>query len=739
MSQVTIAQFAEVVKIPADRLLEQLANAGVTKNSIEDIISDEEKRNLLGFLRQSHGTGNRVTPKAKVTLKRKSTSTLKMGGARTSGAKSVNVEVRKKRTLNRPNSAAPVVAASTTPLSEADEQVRATRQNREEEEQKLLQQDEERRQHQLKKNEEEVRVKEEAERRQEEEIKRKTRESEERRLLDEQARQVAEKAAAKKREEEKAGGDKRGAGKRGDNKQPTRYGRKELHVAKGKSGRKNQKRNSRRHKVEIESEHGFTKPTAPVTIEVQVPETITIGDLAQKMSTKAAELIKVMMNLGTMATINQMIDQETAALLVEEMGHKAVLMKENALEDELLADEEHQGERKQRAPVVTIMGHVDHGKTSLLDHIRETRITQGEAGGITQHIGAYRVTTKKGDIAFLDTPGHAAFTAMRARGAKVTDIVVLVVAADDGVMPQTEEAIQHAKAAKVPLIVAVNKIDKPDADPDRVKTELAGKEVVPDDWGGDVMFANVSAHTGEGVDGLLDAILLQAELLELTAVADAAAKGNVVESRIDKGRGAVATVMVQSGTLRKGDILLAGREYGRVRAMTNEHGEQLSEAGSSTPVEILGLSGVPEAGEEAVVVPSERKAREVANFRQGKYRDVRLAQQKQASLDRMFEQMQEGQVSTVNILIKADVNGSAEALSDSLNKLTTEEVKVNVISSGVGGINESDANLAIASNAIVIGFNVRADSSAKKLIEAEGIDLHYYSVIYDAIEEVKRA
>jgi translation initiation factor IF-2 len=385
------------------------------------------------------------------------------------------------------------------------------------------------------------------------------------------------------------------------------------------------------------------------------------------------------------------------------------------------------------------MGHVDHGKTSLLDYIRETRVTQGEAGGITQHIGAYRVSTDKGDIAFLDTPGHAAFTAMRARGAKVTDIVILVVAADDGVMPQTEEAINHAKAAGVPLIVAINKIDKPGADPDRVKNELATKEVVPDDWGGDVMFANVSAHTGDGVEALLDAILLQAEVLELKAVADAPAKGNVVESRVDKGRGAVATVMVQSGTLRKGDILLAGREYGRVRAMMDEHGELLAEAGPSTPVEILGLSGVPESGEEAIVVPNERKAREVANFRQGKYRDIRLAQQKQASLDRMFEHMQEGEVHTVNILIKADVHGSAEALGDSLLKLATEEVKVNVVSSGVGGINESDANLAIASNAIVIGFNVRADASAKKLIESEGIDLHYYSVIYDAIEEVKRA
>lgn len=758
MSQVTIAQFAEVVKIPADRLLEQLASAGVTKNSIEDEISEKEKMKLLSFLRESHGSDKGIASKGKVTLKRK--STLKVGGGRASGGKSVNVEVRKKRTISKPLD--PVAAQKQAEEAKVlEEQQRVERERRAEEERKLQEQAEQRRQHQIKKKEDEERAREDAERRQKEDEERhkteaalKAREEEERRILDAQARQVAEKAASKKREESKAGAGKAGtgkggvgkggagkggAGKKGDNKQPTRYGRKELHVAKGKSGRKNQKRAAKRLKVEIESEHGFTKPTAPVILEVQIPETVTIGDLAQKMSTKAAELIKVMMNLGTMATINQMIDQETAALLVEEMGHKAILMKENAIEEELMASDEQDGEEKTRAPVVTIMGHVDHGKTSLLDYIRESQVTKAEAGGITQHIGAYRVSTRKGDIAFLDTPGHAAFTAMRARGAQVTDIVILVVAADDGVMPQTEEAIAHAKAADVPLIVAVNKIDKPDADADRVKNELSSKEVVPDDWGGDVMFANVSAHTGEGVDELLDAVLLQAEVLELTAVADAPAKGNVVESRVDKGRGAVATVMVQGGTLRKGDILLAGREYGRVRAMINEHGEQLAEAGPSTPVEILGLSGVPEAGEEAIVVPNERKAREVANFRQGKYRDVRLAQQKQASLDRMFENMKEGEVHTVNILIKADVHGSAEALGDALLKMTTEEVKVNVVSSGVGGINESDANLAIASNAIVIGFNVRADASAKKLIESEGIDLHYYSVIYDAIDEIKRA
>ncbi len=734
MSQVTIAQFAEVVKIPADRLLEQLATAGISKSSVDDEISDSEKMKLLGFLRESHGGGASAKSKGKVTLKKRSTATLKVGGgARSSTSRSVNVEVRKKRTIVKPD---PV--ATQTDSKEATENQRVEREKRAEEERLRLQQDENRRKHQIQKKESEELAREEAVRREKEAADKKVREDEERRILDEQARLVAEKAAEKKREEEKESSGRKKSGK----KQPTRYGRKELHVAAGKSGRKKQKKGAkgrRSPKVEIETEHGFTKPTAPVVLEVQIPETITVGDLAQKMSTKAAELIKVMMNLGTMATINQMIDQETASLLVEELGHTPVLMKENALEEEIMVAEEHESDKVHRAPVVTIMGHVDHGKTSLLDYIRESQVTEGEAGGITQHIGAYRVTTSKGEIAFLDTPGHAAFTAMRARGAKVTDIVVLVVAADDGVMPQTEEAIQHAKAANAPLIIAVNKIDKPDADPERVKSELASKDVVPDDWGGDVLFVNVSAHTGEGVDDLLDGIILQSEMLELTAVTDAPAKGNVVESRVDKGRGAVATVMVQSGTLRKGDILLAGREYGRVRAMMDEHGDQLTEAGPSTPVEILGLSGVPEAGEEALVVPNERKAREVANFRQGKYRDVRLAQQKQASLDRMFEHMQDGETSTVNILIKADVHGSAEALGDALNKLSTEEVKVNVVSSGVGGINESDANLAVASNAIVIGFNVRADATAKKLIESEGIDLHYYSVIYDAIDEIKRA
>jgi translation initiation factor IF-2 len=512
-----------------------------------------------------------------------------------------------------------------------------------------------------------------------------------------------------------------------------------LHIASDKSGRR-KKKGRGKPVVSTAPKHGFEKPTAPIVHEVSLPETITVAELAQKMSVKAAELIKAMMKLGSMVTINQVLDQETAAILVEELGHKPVLLKENALEEELIQSaEEAAGEEQPRAPVVTIMGHVDHGKTSLLDYIRRSRVASGEAGGITQHIGAYHVETDRGMISFLDTPGHAAFTAMRARGADVTDIVVLVVAADDGVMPQTKEAIQHARAAGVPLIVAVNKIDKEEADPDRVKNELSQENVIPEDWGGDTMFVHVSAKAGTGIDELLEAILLQAEVLELKAVADGPASGIVVESRLDKGRGAVASILVQRGTLRKGDIILAGHEYGRVRAMLDENGKPIEAAGPSIPVEILGLSGVPAAGDPAVVVADERKAREVALFRQGKFRDVKFARQQQAKLDDMFTQMEEGEVSNLNILLKADVQGSLEAISDALLKLSTDEVRVKLVATGVGGINESDAHLAVASNAIVIGFNVRADAGAKRVIEEQEVDLHYYSVIYELIDEVKSA
>jgi translation initiation factor IF-2 len=502
---------------------------------------------------------------------------------------------------------------------------------------------------------------------------------------------------------------------------------------------KRAKKKNKRVTKPQEPQHGFKKPTTPIVYDVSLPETLTVAELAQKMSVKAAEVIKTMMKMGTMVTINQIIDQETAAIVVDEMGHISHLLKENALEDELTQVEQLTGERVSRSPVVTIMGHVDHGKTSLLDYIRVTKVASGEAGGITQHIGAYHVDTPKGSICFLDTPGHAAFTAMRARGAKVTDIVILVVAADDGVMPQTIEAIQHAKAAEVPMIVAINKIDKEDADPKRVKQELVAHEVLPEEWGGNTMFVEVSAKKGEGIDDLLESILLQAEVLELTTVAEGRARGVIIESRLDKGRGTCATVLIQSGTLHKGDILLAGKEFGRVRAMLDENSKPISETGPSLPVEVLGLSSVPNAGDETVVVSDERKAREIALFRQGKYREIRLARQQATKLENMFSQMQTGQVNTLHIILKADVNGSVEALNDALNKLSNDEVKVKIVATGVGGINESDVNLAVASQAILIGFNVRADVSAKRLINEEKVDLHYYSVIYEAIDEVKKA
>ncbi|MGL5178451.1 MAG: translation initiation factor IF-2, partial [Aeromonas veronii] len=520
-------------------------------------------------------------------------------------------------------------------------------------------------------------------------------------------------------------------------KAPKKAGRRE----DDRDSRNPRARKGKRGKVAMPTamKHGFNKPAAVVNRDVVIGETITVAELANKMAVKGVEVIKVMMKMGAMATINQVIDQETAQLVAEEMGHKVVLRRENELEEAVLSDRDETSEAKPRAPVVTIMGHVDHGKTSLLDYIRKAKVAAGEAGGITQHIGAYHVQTDSGMITFLDTPGHAAFTSMRARGAKATDIVVLVVAADDGVMPQTIEAIQHAKAAGVPLVVAVNKIDKPEADPDRVKTELARYNVMSEDWGGDCQFVHVSAKSGEGIDDLLEAILIQAEVLELKAVVDGMANGVVIESFLDKGRGPVATVLVQEGTLRQGDIVLCGLEYGRVRAMRDELGREIKEAGPSLPVEILGLSGVPSAGDEATVVRDEKKAREVALYRQGKFREVKLARQQKAKLENMFANMTEGEVSEVNVVIKADVQGSVEAICDALVKLSTDEVKVKIVGSGVGGITETDATLAAASSAILVGFNVRADASARKVIESESLDLRYYSVIYDLIDEVKQA
>ncbi len=757
MADVTVKQFAEVVGISIEKLLEQFKEASIKISNADAMVSDAEKMELLTFLRTKHGKEDvpkkADKPKApKITLSRRSTSELKQTGSRTTSSKSVTVEVRKKRTYAKKS--VEKEEASDDKLAE----VQAQRQQLEEEQ---------RQQHaaniRLKEEQESSRqaAEDEKTKREEEKVKR---EEDARLEVEKQAEAKKEESAPKKdaaatdkRDKDKSSKDKSskdksskdksskepGSGRDGADHRKTKYGRKELHVVTDNSG-KNKNKRKRKHKVSRSAassestEHGFQKPVDPVVHEVALPETITVAELALKMSVKAAEVIKAMMNLGSMVTINQVLDQETATIVVEEMGHTVKLIKEDAIEEQIL-DTEDDGAAVTRSPVVTIMGHVDHGKTSLLDYIRNTKVTAGEAGGITQHIGAYSVPTKTGDITFLDTPGHAAFTAMRSRGAKSTDIVVLVVAADDGVMPQTKEAIQHAKAAEVPLIVAINKMDKPEADPERVKNELSQNDVIPEDWGGDTVLVNVSAHTGEGVDDLLEAINLQAEILELKAVVEGVARGVVVEARLDKGRGPVATVLVQRGTLKKGDILLAGLEYGRVRAILNDLGETLVAAGPSMPVEVLGLSGTPSAGDEATVVENERKAREVAVFRQSKSREIKLARQQAAKLENMFSQMAEGDVQTVNIVLKADVQGSVEAIVDALVNLSTDEVKVKIVASGVGGINESDANLAVASAAIVVGFNVRADVSAKRIFDEENIDLRYYSVIYDLIDEVKAA
>ncbi len=753
MSSVTVKQFAEAVAVPVERLLSQLSAAGLSAETADALISDDEKVLLLDFLRKGDDgvkTEESPSPK-KITLNRKSTSELRQSPSQGARSKTVSVEVRKKRTYVKRSAAADetpspednavetiteVVAAKPPEPEKSEETLKQEMRERAIEQARITAAAEASKKAKLKGH-----VLEEVRRLAAEESTRKKVEEETRLLIEARnaAKTTAAPASEKKADDTNPRNNKRRGGKGGD--RDTKYGRKELHVAKGKSGRRGGKKGKRsRVVVDDNQEHGFTTPTAPIVREVAVSETITVAELAQRMAVKAADVIKAMMNMGTMVTINQVLDQETASIVIEEMGHKVKLINEDAIEDEIvgLVDEES-GERVSRPPVVTIMGHVDHGKTSLLDYIRSTKVAAGEAGGITQHIGAYHVDTPKGTISFLDTPGHAAFTAMRARGAKATDIVVLVVAADDGVMPQTKEAIQHAKAAEVPLIIAVNKCDKEEADPKRVMQELVAEEVVPEDWGGEHMFIQVSAKTGQGIDELLDSILLQTEILELSAVTDAPARGVVIESRLDKGRGPVATILVQNGTLKKGDIVLAGLEYGRVRSMLDENGKPITHAGPSIPVQILGLSGVPSAGDEAIVVANERKAREVAMFRQGKFREIKLARQQKAKLENMFNTMAEGKVSIMNLVIKADVQGSSEALSDALRKLSTDEVKVNIVASGVGGITESDMNLAMASSAVVIGFNVRAEISAKRLAENEEIELRYYSVIYDAIDEVRHA
>jgi translation initiation factor IF-2 len=744
MPEVTVKQYADVIGVPVERLLVQLQEAGLAEKSPEDMINDDEKSELLGYLRRKHGKNDSSEPR-KITLRRKSVSEIKVP-ASTSGrdrvknrSKTISVEFRKRRTY----------AKRSTLEEEAAQQ-------RELEEQEALKAAEEAAEIAAQEQPPAVAEEKPPAKAGAEEAPPAVEEAETA-VSPEVAEPAAEKTEAATENIEHAPPEtaapaqpgevppssrEEAPRRRGEKEDKSRRGthRKELHVASEKSGRRKKKpARVPRSVVNRPAQHGFEMPTAPIVHEVAIPESITVADLAQRMSVKGSEVVKAMMNLGSMVTINQTIDQDTAAIVVEEMGHIPKLMKENALEEEVIRSVKLEGKEVTRAPVVTIMGHVDHGKTSLLDYIRRTKVAAGETGGITQHIGAYMVPTGKGNICFLDTPGHEAFTAMRARGAKVTDIVVVVVAADDGVMPQTEEAIKHAKAGNVPIIVAVNKIDKPDADPDRVKQELSKLDVIPEDWGGDTIFANVSALTGQGVDELLDSILLQAEILELKAPEDGPAAGTVIESRLDRGRGPVATMLVQSGCLKKGDIILSGHEFGRVRAMNDENGNEVDEAGPSMPVEVLGLSGTPNAGDEMVVVDDEKKAREIALFRQGKYREVKLAKQQASKLENVLSQMGEEEGAVLNILLKADVQGSVEALTESLQNLSTDEVKVNIISSGVGGITESDINLAMASKGVVIGFNVRADSAARKLVDEEGIDLRYYSIIYDVIDDVKKA
>ncbi len=752
MPEVTVSQFAGVVGIPVERLQEQIEESGLPEKSADEMITDEEKNHLLGYLRGKHGKGSAETKK--ITLRRKTSSEIKVPlsvqGRSKTKSKIVSVEFRRKRTYVKRSAIEEftkpeIVEELPEETTEAVEDIVDSALLAEATKSVDYTSVETANEHQVEgthvDGSEEREVKSVVDETAVAEVEDSTPAEE---TVEEPV--IVETLVQEKPDQTKIGQEqtdnKSRTGKKGKNKdKSTRYGRQELHVASEKSGRR-KKKPRRRQKVmpTIETQHGFEKPTEPIIREVEIPENISVGDLAQKMSVKATEVIKMMMGLGSMVTINQMLDQSTASLVVEEMGHKVILLSETALEDEIVYAAKKSGEQVLRAPVVTIMGHVDHGKTSLLDYIRKSKVTEGEAGGITQHIGAYVVETDKGKIAFLDTPGHAAFTAMRARGASVTDIVIVVIAADDGVMPQTEEAVQHAKAANVPIIVAINKIDKAEADPDRVKQELSKLDVIPEDWGGDTQFVNVSAQTGEGINDLLENISLQAELLELKASEEGPATGTVIEARLDRGRGPVATILVQSGALEKGDIVLSGREYGRVRAIVDSSGNEVtSSVGPSTPVEVLGLSGIPNAGDEMIVVPDEKKAREIADLRQTKNRESKLAKQQSVKLQNAMNQMSEGDISTLNIMIKADVQGSSEAIVEAVTKLSNEEVRVSVVSSGVGGITETDMNLAVASKAVVIGFNVRADASARKLADEEGIEIRYYSIIYDLIDDVKAA
>jgi translation initiation factor IF-2 len=767
MAEVTVSQFAEVLKVPVDRLLIQLDQAGIKVEGPDARISDDAKMELLTHLRRAHGSGDSSSAPNKITLKRKTQSELKLASVQ-GRARTVNVEVRQKKTyikrdvLNEQarqhqdeiDSKRREIDDAARAETERAEAVRLEAERMETENRRRVEEEENRKKQAVEdaRNAAEQKLREEQE----------ARERETRKASEPSRPAAAPTAAAPARPAQSARPApaaptppqaapqppvqkdrpvRHEPAKAPAAAEPTRYGRQELHVGADVSSRfkKKPRRGSGRRPMGGDSEgrHGFEMPTAPVVRDVGIGETITVAELAQKMAVKATEVIKVLMNMGVMATINQVIDQDTAVLVVEEMGHTAKILKDDQMEADLQGAGAEAIQEETRPPVVTVMGHVDHGKTSLLDYIRSAKVAAGEAGGITQHVGAYHVKTAKGGVTFLDTPGHAAFTAMRARGAKATDIVVLVVAADDGVMPQTIEAIQHAKAAGVPIVVAVNKIDKSDADPERVRNELSKQEVIPEEWGGQNIFVNVSARTGAGIDQLLESIVVQAEIMELKAPRAGLASGIVVESTIEKGRGAVATVLVKKGTLKIGDPIIAGSEFGRVRAMFDETGAPVQEAAPSMPVVVLGLSGAPHAGDEMIAVENERKAREVALHRQGKFRDVKLARRSSERSEDAFTQMESDKAAGVTVLIKTDVMGSAEAIRDSLNKLSTSEVQVRILGSNVGGITVSDVQLAAASKALIIGFNVRADAGARDAVKETGVEIRYYSVIYEAIDDVR--
>ncbi|NOQ76215.1 MAG: translation initiation factor IF-2 [Methylococcaceae bacterium] len=773
MSDKTVKELAGIVGIPLDRLLEQMKEAGISAHKEADTITEDEKMSLLAHLRKRHGKDEASEAGTKkVVLKRRTVTSLKQGSAPGKDTKTINIQVKKEKTYIKREDAM---------TEEAKVELARVKQDLDEHAQKQEAVEELHREASAREKAEadakvaaQKKVADDARA----ELEKKNKVSDEERLAAEKAKRLEEsvernaakvrkQAAAKKAAAERkagggaarkpgAGGAGRkpavaavpGGGRNADKPATTVHRRADKPAGGAKSfyGKKGRKKggrgsNKNEHQFASDAKHAFAMPTEVAAKDIKIPENIVVAELALQMSVKAAEVIKHLMKLGIMSTINQSIDQETAVILVEEMGHNPIMTSEDDHETGMLAEHTEADDREEfaRAPIVTIMGHVDHGKTSLLDYIRKTRVASGEAGGITQHIGAYQVVTDHGSVTFLDTPGHAAFTAMRARGADVTDVVIIVVAADDGVMPQTKEAVEHARAANVPIIVAMNKMDKPEANPDKVMQELATLNVVPEEWGGDVQFIKVSAKTGEGVDDLIESLILQTEVLELKAPTEGKASGLVVESRLDKGRGAVATVMVQKGTLEQGQIILCGHEYGRVRAMFNELGESVKIAGPSTPVEILGLSGTPNAGDDFVVVTSEKAARDLAEHRVDKSKLMRNAAQQASKLDEVFSKMAAGETSNLNIIIKTDVQGSLEALRVSLVGLSHEEVSVKVVYGGVGGINEGDANLALASGAILIGFNVRADATARKLIAEKELDVHYYSVIYDAIDEVKKS